>query len=436
MKAIKRTLVVAVAIAVAGIASGPAPRSAAQGTRPNIVLIMSDDQDFASLPVMRKLLAFPEGSWVKFSRFFINASICCPSRATVLTGQYSHHTGVLGNSSGNKLDDSNTLAVWLDRVGYQTALIGKYLNDYPWDRGTNYTPSGWDVFHACCDADGPSYNDTDKHSDEAVNFIKSAKQPFFLYQAYKAPHAPAAFRVPARYKPANYPNVYIPPDPPNLNEADVSDKPAWIRNKPLLSQTDLNALKQEREDGQRSLLAVDDGVARIVDAIKAKGALNNTVVLYMSDNGYSFGSHRNKGKFCVYEEASHVPLLIRYPGLAANRVESSVVSNVDLASTISQIAGVTPGLPQDGSSLVGLLTGSATQWPNEVLLEKASGGGDSPKYYAIRTANWKYVEYSTGEKELYDLGRDPYELENHAGDPAYNDLQADLAARLKRLKGS
>ena len=121
-----------------------APSGSAQVVRPNIVIIISDDQNIDSLPVMRKLLAYPEGSWVKFNNAFVNNSVCCPARATLLTGQYAHTSGVLNNFSGDKLDDTNTLPVWLDQAGYRTGLIGRYLNGYPWNKGSGYIPPGWD----------------------------------------------------------------------------------------------------------------------------------------------------------------------------------------------------------------------------------------------------------------------------------------------------
>jgi N-acetylglucosamine-6-sulfatase len=191
----------------------------AVGTPRNVVLIFTDDQTYESLPVMRKLLAFPEGGWINFTNAYISASVCCPSRATVLTGQYSHNTGVIDNSTGNSLDDTNTLPVWLDRAGYRTGLIGKYLNGYPWTRGTGYVPPGWDYFNV-----GGTVGNADRRTDAAISFINgtAAGEPYFLHLSYKDPHNPA--KPLTRYANAN---VYVPPDPPNLNEADVSDKPRW-----------------------------------------------------------------------------------------------------------------------------------------------------------------------------------------------------------------
>jgi len=396
----------------------PTPVQKAQA---NIVVIMTDDQNVDSLPVMRKLMAFPEGSWVNFTNAFANNSICCPARATVLTGQYSHVTGVTDNENGENLDDTNTLPVWLDHAGYRTGLIGKYLNNYPWDKGTGYVPPGWELFQV------PSKVGVDKFTELAVDFINNSNSPFFLYLAYHAPHLPA--RPLRRYTTAD---VYLPPDPPNFNEADVSDKPQWVRDLEPLSQSTIDTWHAERLASQRALLGVDDSIQRIVDALKAKGQLDNTMIIFMSDHGFSWGSHRYTKKQCAYEECSKFPLLIRYPGLAVNRDESRLVSNVDLAATIAEYAGVTPELPQNGKSFIPLITNIETDWKEEVLLERNGTGPFA--FYGIRVPGWKYVEYVKGDKELYDLNTDPYELQNLANKPEYQAKQTELAQRLQTLR--
>jgi arylsulfatase A-like enzyme len=393
------------------------PSTSAQGVKPNIVIVMTDDQNVDSLPVMRTLMSYPEGSWLKFNNAFVNTSICCPARATVLTGQYAHTTGVINNKSGEKLNDTNTLPVWLDQAGYRTALIGKYLNGYPWNKGPTYVPPGWDYFKAI------AAGNADSKTDLAINFINAAAGPFFLYLAYKDPHNPA--KPLNRYATAE---VYLPPDPANFNEVDVSDKPKWISRLGLLDQATIANWHNERLASQRALLGVDDGLQRIVATLKAKGELENTMIIFLSDHGFSWGSHRWIKKDCVYEECSRIPLFIRYPGLDRNREENRLVSNVDLAATIAEYAGITPGLPQDGRSLLSLMTQTATAWPEEVLLE----GYHSPKrtFTGIRVPGWKYVEYINGDKELYDLTNDPYELQNLANNPAFQAKQDELAQRL------
>lgn len=387
----------------------------------NVVLIMTDDQNVDSLPVMRNLMSYPEGSWVNFTNAFANNSICCPARATILTGQYSHVTGVTDNESGQNLNDTNTLPIWLNNAGYQTTLIGKYLNNFPWNRGTEYVPPGWDMFQEA------SKGGTDRYTKMAVDFINNASSPFFLYLAYRAPHLPA--RPLRRYATAD---VYLPAEPPNFNEADVSDKPRWVRKLAPLSQSTIEFWRAERIASQRALLGVDDGVQQIIDALKAKGQLDNTMIIFMSDNGFSWGSHRYVRKQCAYEECSKFPLLIRYPGLASNRHETRLVSNVDIAATIADYAEVTPALPQNGKSLIPLITNVAIDWNEEILLERNGSGPFS--FYAIRVPGWKYVEYVRGDIELYDLNGDPYELENLANQPEYLAKQNELAERLHALQ--
>jgi arylsulfatase A-like enzyme len=385
----------------------------------NIVVVMTDDQDYKSLPVMRKLMAYPEGSWVNFTGAYVNDSICGPTRATFLTGQYSHATGVIGNSYGHLLDDKNTLPVWLDKAGYRTGLVGKYLNHFRWDRGDAYVPPGWDSFFGRPELIG----DADKHTDRAVAFIRSSTPPFFLHVPYPDPHHPA---VPvARYANAD---VFVPPVSPSVKEQDVSDKPTWIRKLPLLTPRERDQWNKERVASQRTLLAIDDGVQRIVDILKATGQLDNTMIVFLADSGFSWGEHRKVKKHCANEECSRFPLLIRYPGLEGNREESRIVSNVDLVSTFLDVAQVTPGLRQDGRSLLPVITNSVTDWHEEALLEVRVG--PERMFYGIRIPWWMYAEYDNGDRELYDMAADPHQLTNLAGVPAQARIQAQLSQRL------
>jgi arylsulfatase A-like enzyme len=394
--------------------------ASAQATK-NVVIIMTDDQNVDSLPVMRKLMSFPEGSWVNFTSAIVNDSVCCPARASVLTGQYAFITGVINNSSGDQLKDANTLPVWLDRAGYRTGIIGKYLNGFPWDKGADYVPPGWDHFNA------PAFGNANQLTNLAVDFINSSTGSFFLYLAYWDPHWPAT-PLPL-YANAE---VYIPPDPPNFNETDVSDKPTWVRNLSPLSQATIDEWHNERIASQRSLLGVDDGIQRIVDTLKAKGELDNTIIIFMGDHGFSWGSHRHITKECVYEECIRFPLLIRYPGLIGNREETRIVSNVDLALTIAEYAGIIPDLPQNGKSLIPVIMNTAASWTNDVFIEVHTNPGRT--FDGIRVPGWTYAEYINGNKELYDLSADPYQLQNRANQPSYQAIQSELAQRMRALK--
>jgi arylsulfatase A-like enzyme len=402
------------------------PSIAAQGEPPNVVLILTDDQDYDSLPAMRNLMRRPQGSWINFVSAFVSDSICCPSRATLLTGQYSFRHGVTANNLGGRMDDTNTLPVWLDDAGYTTGLIGKYLNNIKASKGKNYVPPGWDYFWSPEEDPG-----VDAHTAKALEFLQSAQagnMPFFLYLAYKAPHKPAM--PPARYADAD---VYIPPDRPNFNEADVSDKPGWVRKLPLLTTNTIQKWRVERLRAQRELLAIDDGVQSIIDALRASGELDNTLLIFMSDNGMSWGNHRRLGKWCPYEECSHVPLFIRYPSLVGNREEPRMVASVDIVATIAEYTGVATRRPQDGRSLVSLIERPAGPWTEAILLERHVGS----KYYGIRTPAWKYIEYIRGsEEELYDLRADPFELNNVANRPETIAIQQELARRLHLMLGT
>ena len=417
LKLVLGILVIGLAIPTS---SASVEEASAQATK-NVVIIMTDDQNVDSLPVIRKLMHFPEGSWVNFTNAVVNDSVCCPARASLLTGQYAFITGVINNSSGDQLKDANTLPVWLDSAGYRTGIIGKYLNGFPWDKGANYVPPGWDHFNA------PASGNANQLTNLAVDFINSSTGPIFLYLAYWDPHWPAT-PLPL-YANAD---VYVPPDPPNFNEADVSDKPTWVRNLSPLSQATIDEWHNERIASQRALLGVDDGIQRIVDTLKARGQLDNTMIIFMGDHGFSWGSHRYIKKECVYEECIRFPLLIRYPGLIGNREETRLVSNVDLTSTIAEYAGIIPDLPQNGKSLIPVILNTAVSWTNEVFIEVHTNPGRT--FDGIRVPGWTYAEYVNGDKELYDLNADPYQLQNKANNPAYQAIQSELAQRMRALK--
>jgi N-acetylglucosamine-6-sulfatase len=420
----KPAILIVSSLAVVATLAAPVPTAAAFVGRPNIVVVITDDQSFDSLPVMRKLMATPRGSWVRFNNAYAEEALCCPTRATLLTGQYAFKHGIVNNSVAGEFKDRNTLAVWLDAAGYRTALYGKYMNDYPWNEGAGYVPPGWDEFKT----PGSTIGGTDAHTDLAVDFINSSTTPFFLYLAYRDPHRNA--KVETRYRDAS---VYVPPVHANVNEADVSDKPAWIRSKPLLSESQLSAERTEQTQAQRALLAVDDGMQRIVDALKGNELLKNTLVIFLSDNGYSWGSHRHVGKSCAFEECSRIPLLIRYPRIA-NHTEGHYVSTVDITPTILAATGVSPGLPQDGRDLTSLIKGRASRWRDKVLIEGHYG---APRdFFGIRVRGWTYVEYRNGDRELYDMKDDPAQMLNVANKRTYASKRQQLARRLQRLKNS
>jgi VCBS repeat-containing protein len=424
-------------VSIAG--AGPADR-------PNIVFILTDDQSYDSLSKMPFVSHF--AGWDRFENAFITDPVCCPSRASILTGQYPHHTGVENNSDRGLFDDSSTLATWLDGVGYRTGFFGKYHLHYP---TLTYMPPGWDEWAAFPDGayynyqlnenghlvsygSGPSDYSTDVLAGKAVRFIDQAdgRTPFFAYLSVRAPHdgyTPAP-RHEGRFSQESISHS------PNFNEADVSDKPAWVQALAPRKPRDMDGAQRKAD---ASLLGVDDAVKSIFDALSAKGLTNDTVVAFMTDNGFSFGAHRWRGKDCAYEECIRTPLLVFYPGGTPHTIPE-LVSNVDIAPTFADLAGATPTSPVDGHSLVPFLNGSTpADWQNEVLLrfKYDQSQNTPPSFWGLRTPDYKYIELpDTGEVELYDLRSDPYELQNVADQPAYADVRAQLAQRLNEVRSA
>ena len=446
---------------------GPAEPAAKRATpeeaapKPNIVVVMTDDQtleQMSALPATRKLIG-TQG--VKFKRFYVTDPLCCPSRATFLTGQYAHNTGVISNGGPNALaafDEDETLGVWLQQAGYRTAFIGKYLNDYGLD-DPEHVPPGWSEWRALLEPTTQSYFDFDVNQDGEVVHYGTAPEdyktrvighlavdaighaaranpprPLFLYVGFNAPHAPS---TPAPRDAGTLEEVEAPRTPA-FDEEDLSDKPSFLRGRPPLGPQAIARIDARNQRALESLAEVDRQVARIVDALRDKEELGNTYLLFTSDNGYIDGEHRIEfGKLLAYEPAAQVPLLIRGPGINSGETSNALVGNVDLAPTIAQLASAKPGLTVDGHSLLSLARNPDRSSDRALLLESLVR--DRSTYYgypyaAIRNGHFLYVDYSTGDEELYNLNRDPYELDSLAGDPAYADRKRELAAALAQLR--
>jgi arylsulfatase A-like enzyme len=222
-------------------------------------------------------------------------------------------------------------------------------------------------------------------------------------------------------------------DAPSVGEPDVGDKPAWVRALPPLDEADRLRLREARRGAFETLLSVDEAVRSIVEAVEARGDLDRTAIAFVSDNGFAFGEHRWERKECPYDPCVRVPFLVRFPP-AAHRVEDAPASTVDLAPTIAELAGLDPPATVDGASLVSLLMGEARARRGPVFLEWA--GDDSvPGWWQVRTPAAAYVELATGERELYDLRRDPDQLTNVVEDPAYAEVVDRLADALARFRG-
>lgn len=430
------TLVVALSMLEWALLAAETPRRMARAQtpgRPNIVLIVTDDQRFDTLhamPAVQRLIH----RGIRLRSAIVTNPLCCPSRATILTGRFSHTTGVYTNGGANggwhafRPSESSTIATALDAAGYRTALIGKYMNGYG---GSGvHVPPGWDRWFAFVqdnslyfnysvfdDLAGPgrvSYGSraqdysTDVIRRKAVAFIRGtpAATPLFLMATPYAPHGNYTAAPRHDGDLAGMP-VFLGPA---VNEADMSDKPRYLRGRSLIAASVLRARTRNQVE---TLLAVDWMVSRIVDVLRQTGRANNTLFIITSDNGNSNHEHRWSSKNVPYEESIRVPMVISFPReIAVGTASSAIVSNVDIAPTIVDFAGAS--LPADGRSMRRLLTGAASSVRSSVLLEHLRGVSSVPTYCGVRTPGFTYVRYATGEQELYRLGKDPYQLRNVA----------------------
>ena len=420
--------------ALAAVLATPVP-ARAEDRPPDVVVVVTDDQRSDTLwamPIVRQRLV---GRGVRFDDAFVVNPICCPSRASILTGSYSHTTGVYRQSPPfgrfEWFRDGSTLATWLDAAGYTTGFFGKYLDGYQHAALTGYVPPGWDRWVAFVHAAYFDYkltmggevrafgSEPEDHSTgvlaaEAARFVREAEAPLFLYFAPAAPHGPA---IPAPGDEGAFADLAAW-RPDSFGEADVSDKPSWVRALPPLSSEDRDSIDTLRRDQYRSLLSVDRAVGDILAALEETGRLSNTLIVYTSDNGLAWGEHRWTKKEAPYEEVIRVPMVVRWDegGLDVGARSERLVLNVDLAPTIVEATGIAAPAT-DGRSLLPLLRGRApSDWRRDFLVEHLEGTNPVPTYCAVRSTAWMYVRYSDGEQELYDLRSDPGQLENLAAD--------------------
>jgi N-acetylglucosamine-6-sulfatase len=465
------TLLAMLAFAVGGAAEAAAQTRAAE-SRPNIVVLMTDDQTLASMSAMPKTQALLGERGTTFTRSFANYALCCPSRATLFTGQYAHNHGVLSNQAPSggyaRLDKSNWLPLWLQAAGYRTMHVGKFLNGYG-ARGLSATevPPGWNDWHGTVDpttylfwgytvnengvlrtygaAREPEFYSTDffaRRANELIAGAAPARQPFFLSVAFVAPHTggpaepddPRGHATPAvAPRHANAFSSVALPLAPSWNEADMSDKPLGLQGRRPISAARATAIQEGYRQRLESLLAVDDAIESILGGLRAVGELDDTVILFTSDNGFFHGEHRvPMGKLLAYEPSIRLPLYMRGPGVPEGGVRRQLVTNADLAPTILDAADARAGRVQDGRSLFGLLNDPGAQWGRELLLEGGTAQGLT--FTGLRNYRWKYIEHNTGEVELYDLERDPDELVSLHADPAFAGVRAAMAARLAALR--
>jgi N-acetylglucosamine-6-sulfatase len=459
---VSRTMLVlaAMAIAVVGLVLAgdglltESQRAEAQtAERPNFVFVMTDDLDERSMQDLPGIRDVMSANGTSFQNAYVTYSLCCPSRATILRGQYPHNHDIIGNSPPEGGEpkfrqlgrDQSTIATWLNDAGYRTKLIGKYMNVY----NDLYKPPGWDEWFALKQGSG-SYGDVNEdghwtalggHSayvfaDRASDFIRrssASPEPFFVMVNTVAPHEPP--EVAPRYQDSFTATPL--PRPPNFDEADVSDKPQWVKSFPRLTQTQIDTEQNLYRQRLRSMLSIEDLLKQIITTLEQTGELNNTYVFFTSDNGFHHGQHRlvPGNKKTPYEEDIGVPLMVRGPGVPSAAVRQQLVLNNDFAPTIAALAGAsTPGFV-DGSSFAQLLTNSPpSSWRTAFLEESWREGGTTvpaPTHKGVHTQEHMFIEYDTGEHELYDLSTDPYQLQSkpQAGnEQLYSELQTRLNA--------
>ncbi len=473
----KKPILVLAAVFVSAVvlALGLVNSSQAQtpARKPNIILILTDDEDTKIHSFMPKTKALLEDQGVTLSNYFVTYALCCPSRSSILRGQYPHNTKVEGNmlpQGGFQkfvqqgLEDS-TIGTWLERAGYRTVFAGKYLNGYG-NGDPSHVPAGWSEWYGGIGAapyrdynydlnengktvhysNAPEDYLTDVISSKASDAIKRASQdgkPFMLYLAPFTPHAPANFAP----RHTNLFNGAKLPRTPSFNEADISDKPAAGNNRKLLNNQQIARMQALYGKRLKSLQAIDDMVENLIRTLEATKQLENTFIVYTSDNGFHMGEHRMMpGKNTAFEEDIRVPMIVRGPDVPAGKKLEFMALNIDLAPTFAEIAGIKTPDFVDGRSLLPLLKSNSASnpWRSSFMIERRGGqdaqreDGDANEpqnaleFNAIRTPDWTYVEYGEGERELYDLKRDPYQLENIAAktDPL---LVKALSARLEQL---
>lgn len=448
----------------------PPDQATAPPGAPNIVLITTDDQaaaDMRWMPLTRALLG---RRGVTFTQSLAPHPLCCPARAEILTGQYAQNNGVLSNNGefggvAALRQRHNTIAPWLWSAGYHTALVGKFLNgynarqdgyEYGWERWSVSSTSrfGYDDFTMFTDGEFVDYpKSSGAYSSDVVTAETDAlvrewggggDRPFFVWASYYAPHPMCVSEDGG----CETPPVPAPEHADELRDvkAPTLRKPSWRArlvdpNPEVAGHSVVGRRSVQRMFTARvqALQSVDQGVARIVRTLDEVGELDNTLLVFTSDNGYLNGEHRYTGKTLGYEESLRVPLIVRGPGLPEGARVGAPVTTVDLAPTIVAAAGAEPGRPMDGRDLRALV--KRPRGADTILVQAghshAKAGGRRWAYRGVRTVRYTYLRWPGTPvfHELYDRKRDPFQLRNLARDPRYARVRAELAKRLKALEG-
>jgi len=404
--------------------------------RPNFLIILSDDQRFDTMQFMPKTqeLIFDQG--VTFPHAYITTPLCCPSRSTILTGMYAHKHGVLDNDMELTMETFITI---LHENGYYTGLVGKYLNSWDgearpeFDYWVSFAHGESRYYNPRLNVNGTWERHTDQYITDALGgyaqefLTKAAKQnkPYVLLFAANAPHDPATPANEDKDKLQDLPAYR----PASFNEEDMSDKPLWMSQKPFLNETEIAEVEKFRRNQNLTLLSLDRAIEKIMSTLTETQTLDKTMIFYLSDNGKHYGEHRLTSKNTFYEEAVRVPFAIRYPALIPKPyIDDRVVSNIDIAPTLYELAGLPIPENIDGLSLAGLFN-PEVKWREGVLLE-----GWPPRgfYSAIHTEQYVYAETVGDTAELYDLQIDPFQLNNLVQDPAYQKIKEHLKSLLEQ----
>ena len=432
--------------------------------RPNVVLVMTDDQTQESIKVMPRTLGLLGTYGTTFDNSVVTFPLCCPSRATYLSGQYAHNHGVINNvppfGGFSRFDQANALGTWLQRAGYRTIHVGRTLNGYGTDTpDISLVPPGWNDWIVPVeptvyeyerwrmnengqilelpDLTHPGEFQTDYLTRRATELIGSTApsgQPFFLSLTYPAPHVGRPSTAAPRHR-GLLATAPLPADP-SFNEADVRDKPRIIRRRsrmdPFAAGVVATAYRQQLE----SLLSVDEGVAQVIEALRRTGTLDNTLVIFTSDNGLVNGQHRvRQAKIFPYEPSIRVPLLMRGPGVPVGRHVFQQAANIDLAPTILDAADAQPGRLLDGRSLLPMAADPANRSGRELVIENGRGLRTQSQYRGLRNERYVYIRHDrTGERELYDLRLDPFQLRNLAREKRHRRVRILMHRRLRKLQ--
>ncbi|GGN37099.1 arylsulfatase A-like enzyme [Actinoplanes campanulatus] len=442
-------------------------------TRPNIVFVLVDDLSMNLVQYMPNVQRMQRDG-TTFTNYTVTDSLCCPSRASILKGQFPHNTGIVknhGSDGGFRLfhsrgQEKSTIATDLQAAGYRTAFLGKYLNEYfpkkTMGTGKPYVPPGWDQWFG----GGNAYDNfdydlnengqvkrygkkpqdylTDVIAGKAANFISTTAatgQPFMVEVSTYTPHSP--------YTPAPRDEKLFPglKAPRTAAYDKVPAGSAWLPPNLKLTKDQARRVDEEFRKRVQSVQSVDRMIGTLRDTLAKSGVSDDTVVIFSSDNGYHMGEYAlPSGKQTAFDTDVNVPLIVAGHGVGAGRSVSSVVANIDLRPTFTDLAGAPPSPECDGRSFKALLSGEApADWRHATLIEHHDPATDPkdpdfqydsknipPSYDAMRTERFTYIEYVDGTREYFDRKTDPYMLTNIVGTLAPERL-AELSTALHGL---